>query len=176
MSRIFIINVHVARSEIRICACVNIHPQKCQSRDKWCFKKSDNYKYLHNACYDVWLGIGIVLFVARFAKKILYMHSFKTHFLLSFVSYISAPTAHVFNNAEDWTVCILHRPYSQASLTLTSAWVALIGPFFPWQADSCLWITTWLADESVHEFSCFVWHVEVIMAPMQVVWLFLVKM
>ena len=38
--------------------------------------------------------------VARFAKRVLYTYSFKTHFSLPSVSYINAPTAHVFNTAE----------------------------------------------------------------------------
>ena len=37
-------------------------------------------------------------------------------------------------------------------------------------------ITIQLADEFVHGFSCFAWHVEVKMAQIQVFWLFLVKM
>ena len=39
--------------------------------------------------------------VTRFAKRgLIYTHSFKTHFSLPSVSYINAPTAHVFNTAE----------------------------------------------------------------------------
>ena len=45
------------------------------------------------------------LCVTRFAKRVLYMHSFKTHFLPLFVNYINGPTAHVFNTTEAWTVC-----------------------------------------------------------------------
>ena len=51
----------------------------------------------------------------------------------------------------------------------------LNGPIFLWQEDSQLWITTRLVDEFGHGFSCFVWHVEVKMAPMVVISLFLVK-
>ena len=32
-------------------------------------KKSDNCKYLHKACYNLWLTVVIALFVTRFAKK-----------------------------------------------------------------------------------------------------------
>ena len=42
----------------------------------------------------------------------------------------------------------------------------------PWQADSQLWFTTWLADVFGHGFSYFVWYVEVKMAPMDAIWLF----
>ena len=38
-------------------------------------------------------------------KAVLYTHSFKTHFLSPFVSYINGPTAHVLNTAEAWTGC-----------------------------------------------------------------------
>ena len=46
------------------------------------------------------------------------------------------------------------------------------GSILPCQADSQLWFTTRLADEFGHRFSCFVWHVEVKIAPMEVIWLF----
>ena len=44
-----------------------------------------------------------------------------------------------------------------------------------WQADSWLLFTTRLADEFGHQFSCFVWYVEVKMAPIDVIWLVFVK-
>ena len=74
------------------------------------------------------------------------MHSFKTHISLPFVSYINAPTAHLFNTAEGWTVCF------HSGLFLQSVWRPRVlgwpsnNPIFPWQADSQLWITTrdWL--------------------------------
>ena len=59
-------------------------------------------------------------------KEVLYTQSFKTHFLLPFVSYIIGPKAHVFNTAGAWTVCHHSgRPLSQAFLMSTSAQVAL---------------------------------------------------
>ena len=112
--------------------------------------------------------------MTRFAKRALYMLSFKTHFLLLFVSYINGPTVHVLYTAEGWTVCF------HSGLFLKSVWCPWVlrwtsnGPIFPWQADNWLWITTRLADEFGHGFSCFVWHVEVKIAPMEVIWLFLV--
>ena len=106
-------------------------------------------------------------------KRVLYTHSFKTHFSLPFVN---ASTAHVFKNAEGWTVCFnsCDQAYSQAFLMSMSVRVALNGPtcIFPWQADSRLWITTRLVHKFGHEFSCFVWHVKVKMAPMEVISLF----
>ena len=36
------------------------------------------------------------------------------------------------------------------------------------------WLTTWMADEFGLAFSCFMWYMEVKMAPMEVIWLFLV--
>ena len=45
--------------------------------------------------------IVYTVYVIRFAKGVLYMQSFKTHFSLPPVSYINAPTAHVFNTGED---------------------------------------------------------------------------
>ena len=41
--------------------------------------------------------ITITVLVTRFAKGVLYMHSFKTHFSSPSVSYINVPTTHVFN-------------------------------------------------------------------------------
>ena len=104
------------------------------------------------------------------------MHSFKTHFSSPSISYINGPTTHVFNTAEGWTVCF------HLGLFLKPVWCPRVlgwplnGPIFPWQTDSWLWITTRLADEFVHGFTCFVWHVEVKMGPIEVIWLFLVKM
>ena len=92
---------------------------------------------------------------------VLYTHSFKIYFSSPSLSYINAPTAHLFNIAEGWTVCF------HVGLFLKPVWCPWVlgwplnGPIFPWQADSRLWITTQLADEFAHGFSCFVWHVEV---------------
>ena len=88
-------------------------------------------------------------------KGVLYMHSFKTHFLSPFVSYINGPTVHVLYTVKGWTVCF------HSGLFLKSVWCpwvlrwTLNGPIFPWQADNWLWITTRLADEFVHGFRCF---------------------
>ena len=41
-----------------------------------------------------------VVYVSRFAKGVLYIHRFKTHFSSPFVSYINGLTAYVFNTAE----------------------------------------------------------------------------
>ena len=43
--------------------------------------------------------------VTRFAKRVLYMHFFKTHFSSPFDNYTNGPTAYVFNTAESWSVC-----------------------------------------------------------------------
>ena len=108
-------------------------------------------------------------------KGVLYMHSFKTHFSSLFVSYINGSTAHVFNTAEGVTT------FFHSGLFLKPIWHPQVlgwhsnGPIFPWQADSRLWFTTRLADKFGHGFSYFVWHLEVKMAPMEVIWLFLVK-
>ena len=88
--------------------------------------------------------------------------------------HIIGPTAHVFTTAEDWTVC------THSGLFLKPVWCPRVFgwplncPIFPWQADNWLWIT-WLSDEFVHGFSCLVWQVEVIIPPMEVIWLFIVK-
>ena len=107
--------------------------------------------------------------MTRFAKKVLCMHSFKTYFLSPFVSYINGPTACVFNTAEGWTVCfhpgVFLKPVWHPRVLGWSS----IGPIFPWEAHSWLWITTQLAYEFVHRLSCFVWHVEVQMAPIGVI-------
>ena len=61
------------------------------------------------------------------------MYSFKTHFSSPSVSYINAPTAHVFNTTEGWTVCF------HSGLFLKPVWCPrmfgwpLNGPIFPWQ-------------------------------------------
>ena len=47
--------------------------------------------------------------------------------------------------------------------------------WFSFFSDNQLRITTWLADKFSHGFSCFVWYVEVLMAPMEVIWLFVVN-
>ena len=47
-------------------------------------------KYIHN----------LSVYVIRFPKRVLYLHSFKTHFSLPSVSYINAPTGYVFTTAE----------------------------------------------------------------------------
>ena len=49
------------------------------------------------------------------------------------------------------------------------------GYISPWQADSRLYFTTRLADEFGYGFSCFVWYVMVKMAPMDAIWLVLVR-
>ena len=102
-------------------------------------------------------------------KEVLYTHSFKTYFSLSSVSYMIALTAHVFNTAEGRTVCfylgLFLKPVWHPQLF---AWPSN-APIFPWEADSWLWITTWLADEFGYGFSCFVWHVKVKMALMEVI-------
>ena len=80
-------------------------------------------------------------------KYVLCMHSYKTHFSLPSVSYINAPTGHLFNAAESWTVCF------HSGLFLKPVWHPevlgwpLNSPIFPWQADSRLWITTRLFDK-----------------------------
>ena len=113
--------------------------------------------------------------LTRFAKRVLHTHSFKTHFSLPSVSYNNVPTTHVFNTAKGWTVCF------HSGLFLKPVWYPRVlewplnGPIYSWQTDSQLWITTWLADGLGHGFSCFVWHVEMKMAPMKVIWLCLVK-
>ena len=110
------------------------------------------------------------------------MHSFKTHFSSPCFSYINAPTAHVFNTTEGWTVCFhsclflkpVWHPWVPTFKWPLNGW-HLNGPTFPWRAASQLWITTRLADELCHGFRCFLWHVEVKVAPMEVIFLFLVK-
>ena len=80
-------------------------------------------------------------------KGVLCMHSYKTHFSLPSVSYINAPTWHLFNAAESWTVCF------HSGLFLKPVWHRevlgwpLNGPIFPWQADSRLWTITRLSDK-----------------------------
>ena len=115
--------------------------------------------------------------VTRFAKRGLIHAQFQDALIFSSlsVSHINAPAPHVFNTAEGWTVCF------HTGLLLKPLWHARVlrwpvnGPIFPWQADSQLWITTWLADEFGNGLSCFVWHVEVKMAPMKVIFLLLVR-
>ena len=102
----------------------------------------------------------------------------KVHFSSPFVSYINGRTAHVYI-AEGWTVLVCFH----SGLFLKLVWCPQVlgwhsnDPIFPkaWQADSLLWFITWLADEFGHGFSCFMWYVKVKMAPMEVIWLFLVK-
>ena len=57
-----------------------------------------------NACYGGTVGGPVDILssinATRFAKRVLYTHSFKTHFSLPFDSYINGPIAHLFNNAE----------------------------------------------------------------------------
>ena len=122
----------------------------------------------------LWIPIKL-LNVTRFAKGFLYMHSFKTHFSSPFDSYINKPTAHVFNTAEGWIVCfhggLFLKPVCHS---LVLGWPSN-GLIFPWQAYSQLWFTTRLADEFGHGFSYFVWYVEVKMASVDAIWLFLVK-
>ena len=99
-----------------------------------------NYTRHHHDPYDMrnTKFLSCFVFVTRFAKKgLIHTHSFKTPFSPSSVN---APTAHVFKNAEGWTVCFnsCDQAFSQASLMSMSAWVALNGPtcIFPLQADS----------------------------------------
>ena len=110
-------------------------------------------------------------------EGVLYMHSFKTHFhchlLATSMHYLQQHMCIILLRLNN-LLSLSHS--SQASLASTSAWIAFKWPIFPWKADIRLWITTRLADEFGHLFSCFVWHVEVKMAPMEIIWLFLVKM
>ena len=115
-------------------------------------------------------GLRVMILWQNLPKEVLYTYSFKTHFSLPFISYINGPTAHVLNTAEVWTVSL--RPLSQASLTSMSARVAFKWLIFHSQADSWPWIATQLADEFGYGFSCFAWHVEVTIKPMEVFWLF----
>ena len=52
-------------------------------------------------------------------------------------------------------------------------------PYSPWQVRRQPTVihhmTQWAADEFGHGFSCYVWYVEVKTAPMDAIWLFLVK-
>ena len=95
--------------------------------------------------------------------------------MTGFAKRVLYTTARVFNTAEGWTVCF------HSGLFIKPVWCPRVlrwpsnGPIFPRQADSWLWFTKRLADEFVHGFSCFVWHVEVKMAPMEVIWLFFSK-
>ena len=93
---------------------------------------------VRNELYHMWPDLP---------KDVLCMHSYNTHFSLPSVSYINAPTGHLFNAAEVLTVCF------HSGLFLKLVWHPevlgwpLNGPIFPWQADSRLWITTWLFDK-----------------------------
>ena len=122
------------------------------------------------------------IFVTIFAKRGLkHTHSFKIHFSSPLHSYINGPTAHLFNTAEGWTVCfhsdLFLKPvrHPQVHGWPSNSPIFLWQAFFPWQADSRLWFTTQLSDEFGHGFSCFMWHVEAKMAPMDAIWLLLVK-
>ena len=112
----------------------------------------------------------------QICQKGSYTCTVSRHFSSPSVSYINTPIAQVFNAAEGWTV------YFHSGLFLNPVrcpWVLgwpSNGPVFPWQADSWLWIITGLAEDFVHGFNCFVWHVEVNMAPVEAIGLFLVKM
>ena len=109
-------------------------------------------------------------------KGFLYMHSFKTHLLLPFDSYINGPTAHVFNAAEGWTVYFHSGLFLKHTCLMSmNARVAFEWPIFPWQADIQLWFTTQVVDEFGNGFSCIVWHVEVKIAIMDASWLVLLK-
>ena len=77
-------------------------------------------------------------------------HTFHHHLL---ATYINAPTAHVFNTAESWTVCFHSGPFLKSVWHPQVLGWPLNGPIFFWQADSWLWITTLLADEFSHGFS-----------------------
>ena len=54
---------------------------------------------IDNKVNDNWLTLKRIM-CDQICQKVLYMHNFKTHFLLSFVSYINGQTACVFNTAE----------------------------------------------------------------------------
>ena len=84
-------------------------------------------------------------------KGVIYTRSFKTHFLLPFVSYIIWPTAHVFNTAECWTVCfhsgLFFKPvWHPQVLGWTLNGITSLGK------QTADWITTRLADEFGHGF------------------------
>ena len=120
-------------------------------------------------------SIVIVYVWPDLPKGILYTHSFKTHFSLPFDNCINGPTAHVFK------YCLRLNSLLSLRAVLKPVWYPWVlgwssnDPIFSWQADSWLWFTTRLADEFGHGLNCFVWHMEVKMAPMEVIWLFLVK-
>ena len=113
------------------------------------------------------------IYVTGFAKKVLYMHSFKEHLLSPFDSYMNGPTAHVFNTTENQTVCFHSGLFSSLSdVHRCSGGIQMALSFLDKQTAD--WLMTWMADEFGLGFSCFVWHMEVKMAPMEVIWLFLV--
>ena len=94
-----------------------------------------------------------VIYVTRLAKRVLYTHSFRSHFSWSFNRYNNRPTVHACTIAKASTVYFywgfIHGPVWHPRVL---GW-SVNGFNFPSQADSWQGITTGLAGEIRHRCS-----------------------
>ena len=88
------------------------------------------FKHLYNFNKQILLHCFQSSNVTRFAKRVLYMHSFKTHFSLPSVRNINASTALGFTTRKLNSPLSL-RPLSQACLASMSVRVAFKWPHLP---------------------------------------------
>ena len=133
----------------------------------------DNYQQMLQTLYIV--SIFIINLWLHLRKAGFHAHNSKTHFSPANDSCIHWLTIQVGIDAESWPgyfCCgLLLRPVRRPQVYGSPS----NGCISPWQADSQLYFTTWLANEFGHWFSCFVWYVVEKMAPMDAIWLVLVN-
>ena len=93
-------------------------------------------------------------------KGVLYTHSFRSHFSLSFDRYNNRPTVHACTTAKSSAVCfywgLIHGPVWRPRML---GW-SVNGLSFPGQADRRQGIATGLAGETGHRFSYILSRVE----------------
>ena len=100
------------------------------------------------------------IFVTRLAKRVLYRHSFRSHFSLLFDRYNNRPTVHACIIAKSSTVYFYwglnHGPVWRPQMLGCS----VNGSNFPGKADRRQGITTGLAGETGYRFSYILRRVE----------------
>ena len=159
-----------------------------------CRSNAGKYKVCKNHCVSNRFNANTKpLTVTSYNNLSLYLKHIKCDQIYEKGSYTRTASRHTFHchllttSMHQQHMCLIllkveqsafTRPFSQAYLASTSARVAFKYPHLPLtsrQPTVNHHTVTRLVDEFDHGFSCFMWHVEVKMAPMEVIFLFLVK-
>ena len=119
----------------------------------------------HSTCKEIWLHMWPDL-----PKGVLYTHSFRSHFSLSFNRYNNRPTVHACTIAESSAVCfywgLIRGPVWRPRML---GW-SVNGLSLPGQADRRQGITTGLAGETGHQCSYILRRVELKTVWIEAIW------